>query len=65
MPIARLSTYVQKPLNFSILELAHKMLELAAEYPDYADSEKPVKLVDVKQLNKGCPCQIEDERLRV
>jgi nucleoside-diphosphate-sugar epimerase len=32
--------------NYSIRELAHMMLELAAEYPEYADSAKQVKLVE-------------------
>ncbi|AOK04590.1 bifunctional UDP-4-keto-pentose/UDP-xylose synthase [Burkholderia sp. AU19243] len=32
--------------NFSVRELAHKMLELAAEFPEYADSAKQVKLVE-------------------
>jgi nucleoside-diphosphate-sugar epimerase len=32
--------------NFSIRELATMMLELAAEYPEYADSAKLVKLVE-------------------
>ena len=32
--------------NFSIRELAHMMLALAAEYPEYADSAKQVKLVE-------------------
>ncbi|MBL3945401.1 bifunctional UDP-4-keto-pentose/UDP-xylose synthase, partial [Bacteroides thetaiotaomicron] len=32
--------------NFSVRELAHKMLELAAEYPEYTDSAKQVKLVE-------------------
>ncbi len=32
--------------NFSIRELANMMLELAAEYPEYAESAKQVNLVD-------------------
>jgi nucleoside-diphosphate-sugar epimerase len=32
--------------NYSVRELAHKMLELAAEYPEYADSAKQVQLVE-------------------
>ncbi|MGN6807988.1 MAG: bifunctional UDP-4-keto-pentose/UDP-xylose synthase [Trinickia sp.] len=32
--------------NFSVRELAHKMLALAAEYPEYAESAKAVKLVE-------------------
>jgi len=32
--------------NFSIRELAHMMLSLAAEYPEYADLAKEVKLVE-------------------
>ena len=32
--------------NYSIRELAHMMLELAAEYPEYRDTAKEVKLVE-------------------
>jgi nucleoside-diphosphate-sugar epimerase len=32
--------------NYSIRELAHMMLELAAEYPEYRDTAKQVKLVE-------------------
>jgi nucleoside-diphosphate-sugar epimerase len=32
--------------NFSVRELAHKMLALAAEYPEYAEPAKTVKLVE-------------------
>jgi nucleoside-diphosphate-sugar epimerase len=32
--------------NFSVRELAHKMLALAAEYPEYTESAKAVKLVE-------------------
>jgi nucleoside-diphosphate-sugar epimerase len=32
--------------NYSIRELAHMMLELAADYPEYADSAKQVQLVE-------------------
>ncbi|MFL6709899.1 MAG: bifunctional UDP-4-keto-pentose/UDP-xylose synthase [Massilia sp.] len=32
--------------NYSIRELAHMMLELAAEYPEYADTAKQVKIVE-------------------
>lgn len=32
--------------NFSVRELAHMMLKLAAEYPEYADTAKRVKLVE-------------------
>jgi len=32
--------------NFSVRELAHKMLALAAEYTEYADSAKAVQLVE-------------------
>ncbi|MGO4477793.1 bifunctional UDP-4-keto-pentose/UDP-xylose synthase, partial [Massilia sp. 2TAF26] len=32
--------------NYSIRELAHMMLELAAEYPEYRDTAKDVKLVE-------------------
>lgn len=32
--------------NFSVRELAHMMLELAAQYPEYADTARQVKLVE-------------------
>jgi nucleoside-diphosphate-sugar epimerase len=32
--------------NYSIRELAHMMLELAAEYPEYADTARLVKIVE-------------------
>lgn len=32
--------------NYSVRELANKMLEIAAEYPEYADNAKKVKLVE-------------------
>ncbi len=32
--------------NYSIRELAHMMLELAAEYPEYADTAKQVQIVE-------------------
>jgi nucleoside-diphosphate-sugar epimerase len=32
--------------NYSIRELAHMMLELAAEYPEYRDTAKEVKIVE-------------------